>query len=306
MTPSPSPKSDTLFLYGMLASMFCWGLSWASGKVIAGYGDATSVALCRTLTSFIALLILLAVIKMPLTLRLKGLPMLLGAALTLSLYNVLFLKGLFIGKAGAGGVLVTTLNPIISYVIALLVTRRRPTIKEFVGLLLGLIAGCVLLQVWNHWEDIFKSGNLYFVGCSLTWAILSLFTSKSSNYGSPVSFSLWIYGLSSVVMVLFTTNSNNLALLNNSDALFWVNMLFGSVITTALATTFYFVATARLGASKASSFIFLVPVAAALGSWIFLKEVPQWYTLVGGVLGIGAVYILNAKKRSTFVKFAAD
>jgi drug/metabolite transporter (DMT)-like permease len=297
MTDQPTQKSDALFLYGMLASMLCWGLSWASGKVIAGYGEAESVALLRAATSFGSLLILLALFKLPLMIRAQGLPMLIGAGLSLSIYNVLFLKGLFLGKAGAGGVLVTTLNPIISYVIALLVARRRPSKKEGIGLLLGLVAGAVLLQVWHDWHQLFQSGNLYFVGCSFTWAILSLFTSKSSQYGSPISFSLWIYGLSTIAMLIYTQPADNLALLQNGDFLFWANMMFGSTITTALATTFYFVATSRLGASKASSFIFMVPLAAALGSWVFLSEVPQWYTVVGGILGIGAVYILNARHK---------
>ncbi len=280
----------------MLISMFCWGLSWTSGKIIAGYGDAASVALFRSFFSFASLLILLLILRVPLTIRLKGWPILLAAAGTLSLYNFIFLKGLFLGKAGAGGVLVTTLNPLISYFLALFISRRRPTSKEALGLLLGLIAGVVLLHIWNQWEGIFSTGNLFFVACSFTWALLSLFTSKSSNYGSPVAFSLWIYGLSSVIMLLLTKNASNLTLFRNGDALFWGNMFFGSVITTGMATTFFFVATSRLGASKASSFIFMVPVSAAFGSWIFLQEIPQWNTILGGLIGIGAVYILNSRR----------
>ncbi|MCR6640451.1 MAG: DMT family transporter [Sporocytophaga sp.] len=58
---------------------------------------------------------------------------------------------------------------------------------------------------------------------------------------------------------------------------------------------FFFVATSRLGAGKASTFIFLVPFSAALGSWIFLKEVPEIHTIIGGFLGIFAVYMINRK-----------
>jgi len=42
-----------------------------------------------------------------------------------------------------------------------------------------------------------------------------------------------------------------------------------------------------------------VPFSAALGSWIFLNEVPQIHSIIGGILGIAAVYILNIKKRAT-------
>ncbi len=39
----------------------------------------------------------------------------------------------------------------------------------------------------------------------------------------------------------------------------------------------------------------MVPFSAALGSWIFLGEVIEVHTIIGGILGIAAVYILNKK-----------
>jgi len=72
-------------------------------------------------------------------------------------------------------------------------------------------------------------------------------------------------------------------------------LIFSATITTSLATTFYFYATAKIGANKASSFIFLVPLSAAVGSWVILGEVPLWNTIAGGILGIVAVFILNRK-----------
>ena len=85
--------------------------------------------------------------------------------------------------------------------------------------------------------------------------------------------------------------------LRHGDLTFWGNLFFSATITTSLATTFYFVATSKIGASKASSFIFMVPFSAALGSWIFLGEVIEVHTIVGGILGIAAVYILNKKEK---------
>jgi drug/metabolite transporter (DMT)-like permease len=104
-----------------------------------------------------------------------------------------------------------------------------------------------------------------------------------------------MYGICSIIMFCLTSPSENLMIVKNGDLYFWGNLFFSATITTAIATTFYFVATSKLGAGKASSFIFLVPFTAAVGSWIFLGELPQWHTIVGGLLGIAAVYILNKK-----------
>jgi drug/metabolite transporter (DMT)-like permease len=143
-----------------------------------------------------------------------------------------------------------------------------------------------------------QAGNIYFLCASFSWAILSLFTARSSRYGEPMAFSFYMYLISTVIMLFVGGLTPLVETFRQSDSRFWLNMFFSSTITTSLATTFYFFATARIGASRASSFIFLVPFSAAIGSWIFLSEQPEWHTLVGGALGIAAVLVLNRKPRT--------
>lgn len=279
----------------MLASMFCWGLSWASAKVLGSYGTALSISLIRYGTSFLSLLIILLLFRKDLRIQRSGLKDLFIASIILAFYFFAFFKGLEEGLAGAGGVLVTILNPIISYLLMLLLNWRKPNKNEALGLAIGLIAGVILLKIWEQTNSLLSTGNIYFLLASVSWAVLSVFTSKFSQHGSPVVYSFWMYGICSLITLLFTTSSENISVFEKADIYFWGNLFFSATITTAMATTFYFVATSKLGASKASSFIFLVPFTAAMGSWIFLGEVPQWHTIVGGILGIVAVYILNKK-----------
>lgn len=299
MNTSPSDeatlKDQRIFLWGMMLSMFCWGLSWTSGKVISHYAEGGTIALYRFCVTFVSMIFVVWVLKINITVVRQGWIPLIICAVLISIYSYLFFQGLTLGKAGAAGVLVTILNPVISYAIMLLMQKRLPNKKESLGLALGLLAGVVLLKLWTNWEMVFDSGNSYFLLASLTWAILSIFTSKSSKYGSPVAFSFWMYGIGSLLLFLLFDKSNILELWGRTDFVFWGNMIFSATITTAFATTFYFVATSKIGASKASSFIFLVPFSATLGSWIFLSEVPMWNTVVGGCLGVVAVYVLNKK-----------
>ncbi len=292
---SEDNKNQNLFLVGLILSMFCWGLSWTSGKIMAGYGNPLNITLYRFFITFISLFIIVWFTGEKLSILKKGLPDLTCASLLIALYTYLFFKGLSLGKAGAGGVLVTTLNPIISYVIMLVYSKRKPGKFEIIGLAIGLVAGAFLLQVWNNWHKIWYAGNSYFVMATFTWAFLSLFTARSGRYGSPIAFSLWMYGLCTVIIALISDYRESIEIYNRIDFVFWINLFFSSTITTALATTFFFVATSRLGAGKASTFIFLVPFSAALGSWIFLKEVPESHTIIGGFLGIFAVYMINRK-----------
>jgi len=164
-------------------------------------------------------------------------------------------------------------------------------------LLLGLLAGVILLKLITEADKILSAGNIYFLLAAFCWAILSIFTSRASRYGSSVTFSFYLSGISALMMLIFADWNGIQATFEKADTIFWGNLFFSATITTSLATTMYFVATSRLGPSKASSFIFLVPFSAALGSWIFLNEIPELHTIVGGFLGIGAVYVLNKKEK---------
>lgn len=290
---------NKVFLWGMILSMTCWGFSWTAGKVLTGYGSPMTISFIRFACTFLSLVPLLPILKTRFSIQRKGIFDLTMAALMISLYTFLFFKGLVTGKAGAGGVLVTVLNPIVSYAIMLIMSRRRPGRNETIGLLLGVVAGIILTRIFTDPGSMLHAGNLYFLCASFSWAILSLFTSRSSRYGEPLSFSFFMYLLSSIVMLFAAGLEPVVTTLRNSDSLFWLNMFFSSTIATSLATTFYFFATARIGASRASSFIFLVPFSAAIGSWIFLSEQPEWHTIVGGIFGIAAVLVLNQKTRIT-------
>jgi len=288
-------NNNNLFFWGMILSMTCWGFSWSSGKVLASYGHPLSISFLRFVITFLSLIFILRLFKQSYAVKRSGFRDLIIASVLISVYTFLFFQGVAIGKAGAGGVLVTVLNPIVSYAITLAVNRRKPSRSESIGLIMGAIAGIVLLQLFTHPESLFAAGNIYFLLASFSWAILSFFTARAQRYGSSMGFSFWMYGISSLLLFVVADKAATWTTLQHADQLFWANLFFSGTITTALATTFFFFATARVGASKASSFIFMVPFSAALGSWLFLHEVPQWHTIIGGALGVVAVYVLNKR-----------
>jgi drug/metabolite transporter (DMT)-like permease len=243
-------------------------------------------------TLFPALLLM----KVSMKVRAGGIPAILASGVLLATYSVFMFKGLTRGTAGAGGVLVTTLNPIMAYALGILLGRKLPSVNAGIGLVLGIIAGCVLLQVWSTAGSIFESGNLYFLLSALTWAVMSKITARGANYGSSLGFSLWQYFVTFLCLLPLMDVAEFRAALQIKESLFWINLFFSSAVVTSLATTVYFYTTTRLGAEKASSFIFLVPLAAAVCSWLLLGERIQPHTAIGGVLGILAVYAINRKR----------
>ncbi len=276
--------------------MFLWGLSWPSGKVLTHYTSAANFIVYRYFIVVVTLVIMLLAAKISYRIRREGIPAVLVSGGLLALYSFFFFKGLKAGSAGAGGVLVTTLNPIMAYAVGVFLSRKLPSKNESIGLLLGITAGIVLLKLWSNAQDIFESGNLFFLVAAFTWAVMSKFTSKGALYGSSLGFSLWQYLITLLCLLPMMDVAELQAALHIKDPLFWGNLFFGSAIVTSLATTIYFYTTTRLGAEKASSFIFLVPLAAAVSSWLLLGEQIKLHTAIGGLLGMAAVYMINKKK----------
>lgn len=282
----------------MIISMVMWGISWPSNKVLTQFGTANDLGVFRYSFVVVSMLPLLLFLKVPLKVAKKGIPFLVISGVLMASYNFTFLQGLKHGSPGKGGILVTTLNPVMAYALGMLIDWKRPARNEMIGLGLGIVAGLVLLKVWAGGASLLEPGNLYFLLAAFLWSVMSKFTSRSSLYGSPFAFTWWMYLVTLLTLLPLMDTGNVAGMLHIKDIHFWGNLVFSSVIVTTFATTMYFFATARIGAERASSFIFTVPFTAALCAWLILGEVIEPHTIAGGLLGIGAVWTINRKPKA--------
>lgn len=282
------------FILILIIAMVCWGIAWPSGKVLVRYSDVATVMFWRFFLSFVSFLPVVYFtnsFELPKT-KLSFALTLLGSALYVG-YTIFFFLGLKSGLPGLGGVLVTTLNPIITFVFVTLLTRKKVQQNEWIGLFFGVCAGIFLLKIWEiSLDDITQSGNIFFLCASMTWAVLTLITQRSSKTFSGFSYSLYLYFFSGIAMLPFTSIPK-ITEVFQFDFLFWFNLFYTAVISTSFGTTVYFLASGKLGSKTSSSFIFLVPVSAFLSSWFFLGETPSIFTILGGTFGIVAIYFLN-------------
>lgn len=294
MSETPDKTSKNLTI-AMIVSMVLWGVSWPSSGVLSAFGSPIELGIFRYLLVILSLLVLLIILKIPIKIARRGIPFVLISAALMAMYNYAFLRGLHDGNAGAGGILVTTMNPIMAYILGMFIDWKRPNVNETIGISLGIIAGLTMLEIWSNINILDNPWNGLFLLSAFLWSVMSKFTSKAGRYGSSFAFSWWMYVATLLFLLPFMDVSEVVRLVQITEWTFWGNLLFGSVIVTTLATTIYFFATAKIGAEKASSFIFTVPFTAALSAWAILGEKIEIHTIVGGVMGIGAVYMINRK-----------
>lgn len=286
-------KEKKQLTWAMILSMIVWGISWPSNGILTKFGSPTALGIYRYVFVILSLLLLLLAIKIPLQIKKNGRIFILAAGVLMAVYNFTFLQGLHEGSPGAGGILVTTLNPIIAYALGILINWKKPGKFEVIGLGFGILAGLTLLRIWENSAVLLDGGNLYFLLSAFIWAVMSKFTAGSSKYGSPFAFTWWMYVVTLIVIIPFADFIEVATLAGSSNTFFWGNLLFASIITTTLATTLFFYSTTKIGAEKASSFIFIVPFSAAISAYLLLHEKIELNTVIGGFLGVTAVILIN-------------
>lgn len=161
-------------------------------------------------------------------------------------------------------------------------------------------------------------GDLMILVAMFSWSFYTLLVKKINERGyDPVlvirrAF-FWTLAFLLLVAIWGTTESGwtfldgsfsmNLDLADNQARFANVanvgNFAFLGVLASALCFVGWNVACERLGAVRATLFIYFIPVVTIATSFVFLDELPTLLGLVGSLMVIGGVAVSNLKARAT-------
>ncbi len=226
----------------MLLSMTIWGGTWTSSKVIANMAAPEVLIFWRFLFTAVSMLPVMFLYRKSFSIPRKSIGLLLLGTLFLLLYNKFFFWGLQNGLAGAGGVLVTTLNPILTFLFSIIIFRRKAKRMQLAGLTIGLIGGAIILHIWSiDLTSLFASGNAFFLLATTCWALLTITSEKSKRVVSPFVFSFYVYCFLTIIDFFLALPSGVFRVFSFGH-IFWWNILYMSVFATTFATTVFFAA----------------------------------------------------------------
>jgi len=281
----------------LVLAMVGWGESWISAKILTRYAPPEVLVFWRFFITWVSFAPVMIAMKKTFRISGRGLLTSILAATLMVLYNEMFFIGLRYGLAGAGGVLVPTLIPLLTFILGCTFTMTPPSVKDSFGLILGAIGVGVIMKIWQtDLSSLFASGNIYFLTAALIWAFLTHTSRMGGKFDSAFTFSFYMFFFTSV-LILPVIYTKGMTILFPFDMLFTANLLLLAAGATTFGTTVYFIATTYLGSSRASSFVFLVPLNAVLMSWLFLKEPIHLNTVIGGIASVTAVYIINYRRK---------
>jgi len=280
------------FYFLLFLAMIAWGASWVNVKVLSSYINEFEMVFFRFFITAITMIPIIIFLRKSFKIDLKSLLIVVVTSIALIAYMKYFFLGTKFGTASLAGAFVTTLIPINTFLILALFKVKKICRGDIFALVLGGIGVLTMLNIWSFGlNKIMVIQNLYFILASVLWPIVTILSSKSTKV-SPIVFTFYLYIITVIFDVIFFMDIGQIEF-NKFDSIFWLNIFILTIIGTTFANTVYFLGIEKLGASQASSFIFLVPFAAILLSAIFLKETISISIVVGTILTLISVKILN-------------
>lgn len=278
----------------MILAMILWGVGWPALKIVTQSDlNVMVITFWRFFIMFLAFLPIFVFYRKPLAINAKVVAIAFSSAALNIAFMLVSYWGVALSNAHSAGVIITTLSPVFTLILAVKFLHVRLSRHHYWGMVLGLLGGVMMLQLWEI--GALHPGELMFVLSALIWAVLTLISQKAHYHLDALHYSFLLSIAASVVMFVLAL-PYDLGVVFEQDARFWQGMLFLAVMGQTVASSIYFVASGRIGSSAASSYMFLVPLTALVSSYLILEEIPDTWLLSGGLLASVAVYVINKKR----------
>lgn len=287
-------KNTTKYVLWMIVAMLFWGFAWTAGKVAAEHSNAQVAAFWRYAISFITIIPVVWYLKTPLKTDRRGFWYMVMAGGLTSLFNYLFFAGLSHGQAGYGGTMVTSLAPIITYILSISFLGTTVSLRQIGALAIGILGALILLRVPLEGFAFLNVESSYFLGCAFVWALVTVIAQKAAKRAHLMFYTVVVFGVTALINMLFALPHHPFDFAAY-DETFWITIFLIGVLPGTFSTALYFVSAGKVGAHRTGVFMFIVPVGAILSSWVVYGEALEISTLIGCLLAFAAVLLFNMK-----------
>ena len=275
-----------------LAVAVIWGLTFLSTKVTVVELKPMTLALLRFIIATILLPPIAWLSKTTLSIRWKDAPLIAASGfMGITLYFFFENNGIMRLSASESSIIVGTI-PILTLLTDILLYRRKIKPAVTAGILLSF-AGVALIVARSEAAMASPAGYFYMVGASLAWVAYTFITKPLGGKYSLLSITFWqiFFGMLGCIPFAIAEAQD----ISHLSISIWLNVAFLGVLASALGYWLYVIVLDKLGASRSSVFINLIPVVSIVAAFILLGERLAPLQLIGGATAIAGVYLATSK-----------
>tara|TARA_B100000519_G_scaffold110804_1_gene95891 strand:- start:364 stop:1164 length:801 start_codon:yes stop_codon:yes gene_type:complete len=221
-------------------------------------------------------------------------------------YQIFFMNGMRFTAAGDAS-LIITFNPIFTVLLAAPMLGQKISRKMFVGLFCGFI-GVGVVTGWSPNTDIpFEDrilGDFMILLASLNWAMTTNNTKRmmeqrnSEQKATTLEIVVWYSLIGTFLLTPLAAWETWQYGIPEPTLTDWYAIFYLAAISTVLAYYWFAIGVEKLGATAASSYIFLMPVFGVLGGVILLDENIGWTLLLGFILIVIGVRVVQRESEA--------
>lgn len=296
-------KNKTKYIIGMIVAMLIWGVAWTSGKAAVEHSNAQVSSFWRYAISLIGMLPVIWYLKEPFKTDKIGFIYMVISGILTALFSYFFFAGLVHGEAGYGGTMVTSLVPIITYFLSMIIFGTKVSIRQIIALCIGILGAIILLHIPTNGLDFLNVNSSYFLASAFVWSLVTIITQKVAHRVKPMFYTVVVFFVTGLVNMVFALPYHPFDV-TNYDLVFWLNILFVGLLSGTFATAIFFISASKIGAHNTGVFMFIVPIGAIVSSMFAYDEQIELSTIIGCGLSFLAVLLFNVKnlkKKKTVV-----
>jgi drug/metabolite transporter (DMT)-like permease len=217
----------------------------------------------------------------------------LAGLLAFAVYHVALNHGEVTVSAGSASILIAT-APVFTALLAVVFLGERLRNLGWVGMGVSFLGSVLISLGEGEGLSLNARAALILLAALSTSLYFILQKPYLEKYGALAftTYAIWAGTLLTLVYLPGLVSQAQTAPLSTTLA-----MVYLGVFPTAIAYVTYAYAFSRMAASRAASFLYVIPVMAYLMAWLWLGEVPTPLSVAGGAVTLAGVFIVNVLGR---------